>query len=72
MITEEFTTKLIKSENGMYLTQAADVPIQERIVAEAIALGRYDAESNYKEITAEEADAIKTEQKQFSETSILD
>ncbi len=62
MKAEQFTTIILESEEGYYLTQASDVDIKDRLVASVVALGKYDSVDNYKEITQEEGDAIKAEQ----------
>lgn len=55
MKTEEFTTVILRAESGKFLTQTADVPINERAVAETVAVGRNDSPDNWKEIEADEA-----------------
>lgn len=67
MVQSEFTVVIINAEEGMILTQVADVPIKERILATEIALGRYDSADNYKEITEAEAAEIRELQKQLIE-----
>lgn len=56
MVQEEFTTTIIKSEEGKFLTQKGTVNIKDRIISNVIALGKYDSADNYKEITSEKAD----------------
>lgn len=63
MITEEFKTIIIKAEEGYYLTQSKDIDIKERAIATTVAIGKYDSIDNYKEITIEEADRLKEEQR---------
>lgn len=67
MKINSFTTITIEAEENCYLTQVADVDLKDRIVASKIALGKFDAPENYKEITKEEADAIKAEQENLIE-----
>ena len=67
MKINSFTTITIEAEENCYLTQVADVNLKDRIVASKIALGKFDAPENYKEITKEEADAIKAEQENLIE-----
>lgn len=63
----------ISSEDGMFLTQSADVDIRERIVGTGVMLGRGCSSDEWKEITKEEADTIKAEQeKAFEEDEIKD
>lgn len=46
---------------GSYLTQTAAVDIRERIIATQIHLAATDNPANYRVITAEEADAYRTD-----------
>ena len=56
-------TKVIRPSEGYYLTQVdEEVSITDRMVATVIAIGKNDSPDNYKEITQEEADAIRAEQ----------
>lgn len=64
MKTEEFKTIILKADEGKFLTQTKDVDITERIVSDTIALGRFSSPDDYKEITAEEAEAIKKEKEE--------
>lgn len=63
MTKEEFTTKVLKADKGYMLTQSADINITERIFGTTIYLASTDSEDNWKEITTEEADKLKEEQK---------
>ncbi len=67
MKTNQFTTIVIEADENMYLTQANDVDIKDRIVASRIALGKFDSVDNYKEISKAEGDAIKEEQENLIE-----
>lgn len=62
MTTDTYTTKVLKADDGYVLTQSADVDIKERIFGTVIYLAATDSEDNYKEITIEEAKALKQEQ----------
>lgn len=56
MIKSSFTAKILKADEGMYLTQTDDnIPLSERIIEKEIALQEGDFAINYKEITDEEA-----------------
>lgn len=56
-------TKVIRPSEGHYLTQVdEEISITDRMVATVIAIGKNDSPDNYKEITQEEADAIRQEQ----------
>lgn len=60
MITEEFTTIIIKAEEGKYLTQrGTKIDIKDRIISEVIALGKYDNADNYKEISSTKAEEYR-------------
>lgn len=63
MVQSEFTTIILKADEGMVLTQVGDTSLNERILASEIALGRYDSADNYKEITETEAMEISELQK---------
>lgn len=68
MKSTEYTTTILTAENGMYLTQSADVDILSREIAATVALGRNDSADNWKEITKAEADAyIEARQKAEAE-----
>lgn len=63
MTTDTYTTKVLKADEGYVLTQLADIDIKERIFGTVIYLAATDSEDNYKEITIEEADKLKEEQR---------
>lgn len=67
MTTSNFTTVILKPEEGKYLTQKNDVEIQNRLLATTIALGKFDSADNYIEISGEEAEAYRAEQKKYYE-----
>lgn len=68
MKTTEFTTTILKPDEGKYLTQkAADVEIKDRIIATTIALGKNDSIDNYIEIDAETAEEYKRLQREAYE-----
>lgn len=68
MKSNEFTTIILEAEDNHYLTQTDEtIELRDRIVATRIALGKYDSPDNWKEITKEEADAIKAEQEKLIE-----
>lgn len=70
MTTSNFTTVILKPEEGHFLTQKKDVDIRERIVASTIALGKNDSIDNYIEIDAETADAYRAEQQKAIDEEI--
>ena len=53
------------AEDGMKLTQADDVEIQERIIASAVMLGKGRTADEWKEITMEEVAEIEALQEQY-------
>ena len=61
----------ISSEEGMFLTQSADVDIRERVIGRVVMLGKDCSSSDWKEITEEEAEAIKVEQEKVYEEDRL-
>lgn len=56
----------ITPKDGCYLTQSADVPNEKRIFSEWVWLANKGKESEWKNITIEEADAIKAEQERMA------
>lgn len=62
MEISNFTTTILKASEGYKLTQSNDIDIKERILASTIALGKYDSQDNWKEVTDEEAEALRKEQ----------
>ena len=63
--TKEVKLNYAYPEKGCLLTQAGDVEIQNRIFTDYAILAVNDDESNWKDITIEEADAIKAEQERI-------
>lgn len=61
MTQEQFTTQVIKPAEGKFLTQAGDVDIRQRVVATAVALGANSSASDWKEISAKQAEAYNAE-----------
>lgn len=64
--TKEVKLNYIYPEKGCLLTQSGDVDIQNRIFTDYAILAVNDNESNWKDITIEEADAIKAEQERLA------
>lgn len=64
MTTQSYNTTVISAEGDSYLTQVADVDINERIVATRVALGKFSSPSDWKEISKEEGDQIIDQQNQ--------
>lgn len=54
------------ADEGKKLTQNAYIPIQERIIASAVMLGRGCSKDEWMEITQEEAEEILKEQEELN------
>lgn len=66
MKNSNYTVRVIEPETGFYLTQAADVNIENRILSKKIFLAVNDSEDNWKEISDMEAEVIKAEQERIA------
>ena len=66
MIQEEIKVRVIKPTEGYLLTQANDVEIINRVFSDKVFLAVTDSVDNWKEISIEEADAIKAEQERLA------
>lgn len=62
MTQENFTTVILKADEGMFLTQKGEP--ERRSIAGTVYLGRGDSPDNWVEITAEEAERYKAEEGQ--------
>ena len=62
MITSQFTTTILRPDEGHYLTEANEVDIKVRSFSTVIALGANDSADNYKEIDEAEYQTLKAEQ----------
>lgn len=62
MTQESFKTTVLRPSSGHYLTQAADVDINDRMIASVVALGANDSADNYVEIDEETAEQIRQDQ----------
>ena len=67
MITSNYTVIILQPSEGYTLTQSADVEVADRILSKKIFLAVNDSPDNYKEITDQEADAIRSEQERLAE-----
>ena len=61
----EYSTRVLSAEEGMKLTQTVEVDLKDRVVSDEIYLAATDAPENWKEITAEEGEAIREEQRKL-------
>lgn len=66
MKNSNYTVRVIEPETGFYLTQAADVNVEDRILSKKIFLAINDSEDNWKEISDMEAEVIKAEQERIA------
>lgn len=66
MKNSNYTVRVIEPETGFYLTQSADVNIENRILSKKIFLAVNDSEDNWKEISDMEAEVIKAEQERIA------
>ena len=55
MTQEQYTTMVLKADEGMALTQAGDVSIRDRIVTGTVYLAANDSPDNWKEIASAQA-----------------
>ena len=60
---KQVDVRILRPNEGCLLTQSADVDVKERIFSDEIWLASTDSADNWKDITIEEADQIKKEQK---------
>lgn len=59
------TDNILTPDDGMMLTQVGDVPIESCIVTDRVCLAVNDSPDNWREITKEEAEAIRAEQERI-------
>ena len=65
--TKEVKLHYLTPEKECCLTQSADVPNEKRIFSDGVWLANKGKESDWKNITQEEADLIISEQNKFNE-----
>lgn len=63
---KQVTVSVLKPNAGCVLTQSADVELQNRVFSEEIWLAATDSPDNWKDITIEEAEAIKKQQAELA------
>lgn len=49
--------KIIKAKQGMWLTQSADIPDEERVYTDSVYLAVNDSEDRWRDATGEEKEA---------------
>lgn len=65
-----YTVQIIQPSEGHVLTQSTDIELSDRIFSEKIFLGVNDKIENWKEITIEESEDLKTKQRELIEKEI--
>lgn len=65
MITSNFTVRVLQPSEGYFLTQSEDVSIELRIITDKVYLGVNASESDWREITSEEAQKFEKEREEF-------
>lgn len=63
----DYTTRVLEADDGHKLTQAADVPDAERVVAAKVYLAANDTPEAWREITNAEAADIEARQAEAAE-----
>lgn len=64
---KQVNVSILKPNAGCLLTQSAEVELQNRVFSEEIWLAATDAPENWKDITIEEAEALKKQQEELIE-----
>lgn len=62
MKQQEYITRVLIPEEGHYITQAGDIDIKQRAFSKEVFLAINDSPSNWKEITADEAEELMAAQ----------
>lgn len=70
MIESTYTTRVLTASEGCFLTQANLENVEGAVISTKVYLAVNDAPENWKEITAEEAEAIKAEQERIREEQL--
>lgn len=65
-----YTVQIIEPTSGHVLTQASDIDLKDRIFSEKVFLGVNDSIDNWKEITIEESENLKTQQRDLIEKEL--
>ena len=65
---KQVNVSILKPNAGCVLTQSAEVDLQNRVFSEEIWLAATDSPDNWKDISIEEAEALKQQQEQISNT----
>lgn len=63
---KQVNVSVLKPNAGCLLTQSADVELQNRVFSEEIWLAATDSPENWKDISIEEAEALKKQQEKLA------
>lgn len=63
---KQVNVSILKPNAGCVLTQSAEVELQNRVFSEEIWLAATDSPENWKDITIEEAEALKKQQEELA------
>ena len=63
---KQVNVSILKPNVGCVLTQSAEVELQTRVFSEEIWLAATDAPATWKDITIEEAEALKQQQEELA------
>lgn len=63
---KQVNVSILSPNEGCVLTQSAEVELQNRVFSEEIWLAATDAPENWKDISIEEAEAIKQQQEELA------
>ena len=63
---KQVNVSILKPNAGCLLTQSADVELQNRVFSEEIWLAATDSPENWKDISIEEAEALKRQQEELA------
>ena len=63
---KKVNVSILKPNEGCLLTQSAEVELQNRIFSEEIWLAATDSPENWKDISIEEAEALKKQQEELA------
>ena len=65
---KQVNVSILKPNAGCVLTQSADVDLQNRVFSQEIWLAATDSPDNWKDISIEEAEQLKKQQEELSNT----
>ena len=63
---KQVNVSILKPNEGCVITQSADVELQNRVFSEEIWLAATDAPENWKDISIEDAEALKKQQDELA------